>query len=333
MSVGGKNNMTDQKEYKEKYEIDEAPLVSVMIATYNSKKEKVFRSIKSTLAQKNVSLQIVIADDGSKEDCFDEVEKLFQKEKFLNYKIIKNQVNQGTVKNCLSAIEVCDGKYVKSLGPGDFFYTDTALCRWCDVLEMSNREWSICEAFYYKIGDDGKIILTEQDAHPQNIKPYLEDNQSLCRWNYIVNDDICLGAATLCKVDIVKEYFNIIKDKVIYAEDNIYRLMMLDGLIPVYYPEPMVMYEFGEGVSTSNNQEWNRKLKVDWDQTTQLMLERCNREERIEKKIYRVLYTVKNEKRYQKKIKLLFYRGVFRGKKLKRKSSLLINYDEVEEYN
>ena len=50
--------------------------VSVVIVTYNSKWESIRMTILSILKQKNISMQIVIADDGSRKIYDDEINKL-----------------------------------------------------------------------------------------------------------------------------------------------------------------------------------------------------------------------------------------------------------------
>ena len=50
--------------------------VSVVIVTYNSKWESIRMTILSILKQKNISMQIVIADDCSRKIYDDEINKL-----------------------------------------------------------------------------------------------------------------------------------------------------------------------------------------------------------------------------------------------------------------
>ena len=64
-----------------------------------------------------------------------------------------------------------------------------------------------------------------------------------------------------------------IKEKGIkYCEDHIYQLMMFHGNIGAYYSEPAVFYEYGVGISTSENPEWRRKMFEDRRKLLQLMI-------------------------------------------------------------
>ena len=42
-----------------------------------------------------------------------------------------------------------------------------------------------------------------------------------------------------------------------------YRLMLIDGIEILYYPQNAILYEFGVGISTSQNIKWREKLLKD----------------------------------------------------------------------
>lgn len=285
--------------------------VSVVVLTYNPQKDKLIRTLESILQQRDIDFQIVLADDGSKEKYYDVAKKLFEKYEFLNYKLVQNVVNKGTVKNCLSAVEVCNGEYIKLISPGDYFCNTDDLKNWVEFLTEKKAEWSFCDAFYYRFNCEGEAEILEVEAHPQNVKPYLKNNFKQCRWNYVILDDICLGAATICKNHIIREYLELISGKVFYAEDNIYRLMMAEGLKGIYYPKALIMYEIGDGVSTSQNDIWNKKLKRDWDVTSQMILERCEQDKKICKALKKIMSLEKIENKYLRKISSYLIPGYF----------------------
>ena len=88
--------------------------------------------------------------------------------------------------------------------------------------------------------------------------------------------DIALGAAIFGKTELQLYYCNIIKNIVIYAEDNIFRLMMFNGIVGQYYPRITVRYEYGTGVSTSKNKKWALLLSNDWKKTNDIMMKTKN---------------------------------------------------------
>ena len=59
--------------------------VAVTVGTYNPIWKKLEATLRSILQQKNVNFQIIISDDGSKYNCFNEAKELFKKYGFSDY--------------------------------------------------------------------------------------------------------------------------------------------------------------------------------------------------------------------------------------------------------
>ena len=49
--------------------------VSVIVLTYNPLKQKLIATLKTKNSQKNVDIQVIISDDGSKENYFEEAKQ------------------------------------------------------------------------------------------------------------------------------------------------------------------------------------------------------------------------------------------------------------------
>lgn len=245
--------------------------VSVIIVTYNPVWEKLIATLKSIIIQRNILLQVVISDDGSRENYFRELKDYFDKISFQNYIMISNSENQGTVINVLRGVQAATGKYVKTISPGDCLTDENVLSSWVEELVIKNIDWSFSDAIYYKI-EKGNIDIVQEKAYPANIRPYVRNKTEKCRWNYCVLDDIALGAAIMVKKQVIEKYLRRIVGKVRYAEDNIWRLMMFDGLIGSYFPHPAVYYELGSGISTCGNDLWGKRLEEDWNAATEEMV-------------------------------------------------------------
>ena len=56
-----------------------------------------------------------------------------------------------------------------------------------------------------------------------------------------------------------------------YAEDNMWRLLMFEGITPVYFPRAAVRYECAVGISASD--VWKKRLLDDWAAADRLMRE------------------------------------------------------------
>ena len=240
--------------------------VTILILTYNSSWKSLKRTIESVLSQENVCFQIVIADDGSKEDYMQKAEEYFKLNNFKFYVLVKNKENAGTVKNTISGLKQSKGRYTKLISPGDRLLKKDTLKKWVDFVD--GHEWSFSDAIYCDVYEN---VITKK-SFPQNTDIYIKGSDLDKRWNYVVVGDIALGAATIGKTDLILNYCERLSNGgVKLAEDNIWRLMMFDGLVGQYYPEKTIIYEYGSGISTCKNSKMKVKLKEDWKNTNKIM--------------------------------------------------------------
>lgn len=268
----------------------EPATVTVAVLTYNPDEQKLLATLRSVLLQKGISPQIVIADDGSKSKSFDRVKAFFAEKGFTDYRIVENPVNKGTVYNAFSAVEAATGKYVKFLSPGDLLSGEGVLHRWITEMEQRNALLSFSDAVYYTPGAEGPQPVVAATS-PSRVDTYLQGNTEKARYHYLICDDLFLGAATVCERKTLYTYLQEICGKVVYAEDNIYRLMVYDRVPVCYFPEAAVVYETGLGVSTSANDVWKERLRKDWDACSALLLERCSGTDPLDKKLaYRLTH-------------------------------------------
>lgn len=236
--------------------------VSVVVIMYNPIPEKLWLTLNSLIHQEIIDLEIVITDDGSENNFSNEIKQFMMDNCFTNYKLILHEDNKGTVSNCYDGVIQASGDYIKLISPGDFLSNNEVLYQWIDHMIKGNKSWSFGEAVYYI--KDVNYRVVSRETHPQNISPYLKQNETKCRWNYLVLDDIALGAAVISERDLLLKYLKRIVNRVRYAEDNIYRLMMFDGVVADYYPNNVIFYECDTGISTAGNSRWKELLLKDW---------------------------------------------------------------------
>lgn len=252
--------------FDDNYQFD----ISVVVCTYNPVIESLKFTLNSIFEQEEVDVEIIVADDGSVEDFHEEIIRFFNQKGFTRWKIICNEVNHGTVYNLYSGLKISNGKYVKVISPGDALLGKHILREWLIFQNQTDCKWSFSDAIYYK-----KSLNTIKDvvslAHPNDISPYLKKNRIRCRWNYIVLDDIALGATLFCESNVMIEYVSKILNKVIYAEDNIWRMMMFDGIVGDYFPHNAILYEYGTGISTKGSDIWSKRLLSDWNEANNIM--------------------------------------------------------------
>lgn len=277
--------------------------VSIIVATYNPIWIELKRTLLSVLLQKCVCFEIVIADDGSRKTFRENIKLLFQQHHFDAYKIVNNLQNQGTVENVRTGVKVATGKYIKLISPGDFLYGEKTLYDFVDFMERTGTKLSFGRAVYYNFDAHGKLNIVKQKANPSTPSAYtLEAPISVEKFYYLIKNDLVLGAATIVERYLLDKYLDLISGKVIYAEDNCYRLMVAAGNRIVFFDSVMIFYEYGSGVSTNGNSVWTERLKKDWHATDKLICAQLNIEDSFDKKLKVCLEVADNKKRWLKRL-------------------------------
>ena len=261
--------------------------VSVIVCTYEQEWERLKMTLDSIICQTGVDVELIITDDGSVVNHQDKVVKYFQEKSYTTYKFIHSEINTGIVKNTIRGLSVCCKQYAKFISPGDCLLEEDTLFAWIAFLRKSGKRWSFSDVVPYK-NDKGVISKVEVEEHPRLKEDYKKGVDELSRWNYVVLNDIAVGAAVIVESDLLREYLLKIDNRVVYAEDNIYRLMMYDGVVGSYYPKGAILYEVGCGISTRGDEEWDKLISKDWVETNKIMKETYNANDPIHRKVINI---------------------------------------------
>lgn len=140
--------------------------VSVLLLLYNPSRTKMLLSLHSILLQRNVSLQIVLSDDGSLENQIPEAVTYLERNGFYDYEILVRKENGGIVASTYEALPLCRGKYIKMLSPGDYLYGNNTLEEWISYMEKNRLSVSYSDAIYYH-WKDGRITPEKVKLNPQ----------------------------------------------------------------------------------------------------------------------------------------------------------------------
>ncbi len=266
--------------------VEKSISATVIIATYNAILNKALETLKSVLIQKEIDLQVIVADDGSMDNLFDEYRKCFEEHSFINYSLLASDHNQGTAKNLCRCKNYCKGRYIKLISPGDYLYGVNALRDWCDYMDANGLEMSVADAFYYMREDDEYRIVKEH-AFPQAPQILNCNNERRKKYYQLIFNDYWLGAATLIRTDAFKKYISIVSDIVIYGEDNMYRIAAADGISRGYYNKPAVMYETNTGISSlgEKGKRWHHVLMREWVDTNNYIIGNIDLENGLKRKL------------------------------------------------
>ncbi len=270
---------------------------SVIVLTYNPVLSKVIFTLDSIVQQDLDDFEIIIADDGSENNLFPQIEEYFAEKSFTNYKLVSNKQNVGTVKNILSGLEVAEGKYIRDFGTGDCFFAKDTLRRVYQFLEKSDKEgcFGLMCGFYK---DAEGNVCRKEFCHPFDINAYRslsKNKEKRILKNLVLYSDHASGAATCYRRDYYMEYLQKIEGIVKYEEDIFQVLAALEGRNMVLFDEYLVWYEMGEGVSTQKNSRFAQLLQKDVDNFYEMIFEKFP-EHRLVKKRKKVnrFYKIKN---------------------------------------
>lgn len=248
--------------------------ISVIVLSYHPDWKQERQTLLSILYQKDISFEIIVADDGSEENCRDQIVQLFAEHQFTDYTLVMNEQNKGTIANLHSGLKAAKGEYTKCISPGDYLTGETVLKDWAAFIRKEGTEWSFSEAVFYR-NTDGKEEQIFKPAYPVYVKPYLQNNRKKARWNYVILVDAAYGCAIIAKTDLMNRYTEeLMQNGCRYAEDYIYRIMMFDGVYGSYYPMGTIFYETGTGISSGKSKKWVKILEDEYQTICRIILDR-----------------------------------------------------------
>ncbi len=235
--------------------------VSVIVLTYFPNKAKLLKTLESVLMQKNISYEILIADDGSDSLYQEDIEKIMQEYEFTDFRFVIHDKNQGTVINFYDAVKLAKGKVIKPISPGDYFYCENTLFDVFNFMVENQADVAFGNLVYYSC-ENGFIVLDKKQ--PICDRPYF------CYKNYNSNkvekalikySDFICGASLFYKSSVLAEGLSKIVGTVIYAEDSVTQLFALEEKRILKTNDYVAFYEYGTGISTSKSFGPNRVLE------------------------------------------------------------------------
>ena len=144
--------------------INSSPLVSVVIPCYNHQ-YYVEKSLKSVIAQTYKNIEIIVIDDGSKDNSVKVLKELQKNNKF----ILECQENMGVCKTLNRAIGMSNGKYIATLASDDYWDL-TKIEKQVKVLETSNNsEFCFTQALEFDSNTDKNMRIFPKNPLSGNV--------------------------------------------------------------------------------------------------------------------------------------------------------------------
>ncbi len=230
--------------------MNKQPLISVIVLNYNPDFEKLCATLKSALLQKDINFEIIIADDGSKNNLEKEIKNLFKEYDFSNYKLVLREKNVGTVQNLYDAVKASCGKYIKPISPADCFYNETTLNTVLSYMDENKSDVLFGDMVYYEKSKEVNVFNIKT---PWCDEIYLQENynpKKILKHQMSYYENIS-GAAVFYRRERIIEGLEFILGTVRYAEDAMLQYFATKGERISYLPQFVVWYEYGSGISTS----------------------------------------------------------------------------------
>ncbi|MBO6140217.1 MAG: glycosyltransferase [Ruminococcus sp.] len=279
--------------------------VSVLVISYNPDRKKLISTLRSILYQKDVHMQIIVADDGSKNNYFDDIRALFEKHGFSDYVLVANEINLGITKNFYSGLVKAEGEFLKGISPGDYFYNENTLSDIYKYMKKRGLDAAFGNAVYFQMNNK-TIRPVHKNIRRPNLNVIYDEKKyrySVVKSNCWLLKDYTLGAAYFVKRELVLKYCEMILGKVKYMEDVLYRFMLLDDIPIVHYDKSIIMYEFGTGVSTTKESKWKR-IMLEEEKVIEKLVIADKRNDKFRKKLKRY-YSMNRDNLLTKNISLL----------------------------
>ncbi len=241
------------------------PDFSVIVLNYHPDKDKLFATLRSILCQKDVSFEIILADDGSPDPLQQEIDAFMASHNFTEYQLVLHEHNGGTVRNFYDGLTKATGKYIKPISPGDCLYDDQTLATVFRYMEKEDARLIFGDMVYYYEDQifNIKTPLIESIYHKHQIRK-IQKHQ-------MIYSQYISGASVFYERTLLEQGLQTILDTVIYAEDTMLQLFSAQGIQTHHLPQFVVWYEYGTGLSTDPQQKISPRLKNDFYRFYQLL--------------------------------------------------------------
>ncbi len=163
-------------------------LVSIILPTYNWKKEWLEESINSVLNQSYINFELIIINDASTNNIEDIILKFIKKDLRIRY--IKNEKNLRLTKTLNKWIDLSKWKYIARIDDDDIWYDKDKLKKQVEFMEKNPDYWLCwCSSIFIDSNWNDFWIFKAQKENLNIKKKLLNENQFL-HSNIIFNKDI-----------------------------------------------------------------------------------------------------------------------------------------------
>ncbi|WP_163929969.1 glycosyltransferase [Paraferrimonas sp. SM1919] len=219
--------------------------VSIITLTYNNHNDliKTIESVANQKLPKDVSIEYIIADDGSLDfDLEYYVAKLKSFPELLGSKVYKNEENLGTVKSFNKAIKISSGELIVPLSCSDVFASDDVLLQIVNYFQQNDELLALGKSLTV----NNEEILSEYQE-----KLILGDTDSILK-EIVLRKNFLSGACTYYTRRLLDDYGLFDEGYSLLEDFPFYVNILNDGVKIGYISQPCIKYD-DNGVSKSGS--------------------------------------------------------------------------------
>ena len=197
----------------------EQPLVTIVVISYNHAKylEENLNSIKSQTYPK---IQLIVADDASKDNSVETYENWLEKNKYPATKIFHKK-NTGLATTLNECFDLLEGKYVKFIAADDYLHPE-AIEKCVNKLEELGEDYGMVFTDTWAINDQSEITTDIADYNTNQYLTKEEFREKLILGNRIAALAVVMQTEALKKTEkyptdiIVEDYYRWLKINELY---------------------------------------------------------------------------------------------------------------------
>lgn len=248
------------------------PLLTVILVQYRPDWAALCRTLASLLGQTCRDFELIIADDGSPDDCFARTRALLAAHG-MAARFAKLTPNGGTVNNLRNGLRYAGGRWVLTISPGDCLY-DADTLRWLlDALRRDEPRVAFGRLACYSMEKDRPCLRPgDPPFDPSPYAPGRFDARAAKR-NLLLYDDGVSGAGLVYERALLTETIERMAGRVRFAEDFSVRLFAVQGVPVLRWDRRIAWYEVGSGISTDKTAASEARMLADWKAMLDLIRE------------------------------------------------------------
>lgn len=238
--------------------MEQNPLVSVVVITYNSAKT-VVETLESICQQTYNNIELIVSDDGSKDGTPEAVYAWLEenKSKYVDAKFLTVEKNTGTVKNLNRGIKASKGVWIKSIA-GDDCLESNAIERFVDFVR-ENPLCRFCESDLILFSDNGNVPSNLIDIYNGFLNKASEPLD--CQKKRIIRELVFTGPSWFYSRQLYSEIGGFDESFVLMEEWPFILNVLMSGTKIYVLPEKLVRYRISaSSVCREKNKGLGNKL-------------------------------------------------------------------------